>query len=126
MDRWLCVRDVLFSWAQNPGIPPAPAQIRIVVRASFLLTHRTEPNFTAKCDSGKLPGAAPAYLIRRLLANDLALLLAAGLGGCTYPASSSSLRSSSESSRLQAPERSEARVAERAGWEGGRRGGEAW
>ena len=46
-----------------------------------------------------------AYLMRRLLANDLALLLAAGLGGCTYPASSSSLGSSSEFSRLRAPER---------------------
>ena len=45
------------------------------------------------------------YLMRRLLANDLALLLAAGLGGCTYPTSSSSLGSSSEFSRLRAPER---------------------
>ena len=93
------------------------ARLLHIVAASRAKVH------SVRCSARAGAAQSEAYLIRRLLANDLALLLAAGLGGCTYPASSSSLGSSSESSRLQAPERSEARVAERAGWEGGRRRG---
>ena len=47
---------------------------------------------SVRCSARAGAAQSEAYLIRRLLANDLALLLAAGLGGCTYPASSSSLK----------------------------------